>query len=137
LSALEQVVRSGLSTIRTEFGRFGRQVSGYGLEHLLPENHFNVARFLAGSEGTLGVITAARVRLVEDAPYKLVVALGYSSMAEAADAAPVILTHAPTACEGLDRRIVNVVARTRGAAAVPPLPRGDGWLLVELVGGRA
>ena len=134
LSALEQVVRSGLSTIRTEFGRFGRQVSGYGLEHLLPENHFNVARFLAGSEGTLGVITAARVRLVEDAPYKLVVALGYPSMAEAADAAPAILTHAPTACEGLDRRIVDVVARTRGAAAVPPLPRGDGWVLVELVG---
>ena len=42
-------------------------------------------------------------------------------MAEAADAAPVILTHAPTACEGLDRRIVDVVARTRGTAAVPPL----------------
>ena len=55
-------------------------------------------------------------------------------MAEAADAAPAILTHAPTACEGLDRRIVDVVARTRGAAAVPPLPRGDGWVLVELAG---
>ncbi len=134
LSALEQVVRSGLSTIRTEFGRFGRQVSGYSLEHLLPENHFNVARFLAGSEGTLGVITAARVRLVRDAPYKIMVVLGYPSMAEAADAAPVILTHTPTACEGLDRRIVDVVARTRGAAAVPPLPRGDGWVLVELAG---
>jgi FAD/FMN-containing dehydrogenase/Fe-S oxidoreductase len=134
LSALEQVVRSGLSTIRTEFGRFGRQVSGYSLEHLLPENHFNVARFLAGSEGTLGVITAARVRLVEDAPYKIMVVLGYPSMAEAADAAPVILTHTPTACEGLDRRIVDVVARTRGAAAVPPLPRGDGWVFVELAG---
>src|SRR5215212_8677791 len=134
LSALEQVVRSGLGTIRTEFGRFGRQVSGYSLEHLLPENQFNVARFLAGSEGTLGVITAARVRLVEDAAHKIMVALGYPSMAEAADAAPVILTHMPTACEGLDRRIVDVVARTRGAAAVPPLPRGDGWVLVELVG---
>lgn len=134
LSALERVVRSGLGTIRTEFGRFGRQVSGYSLEHLLPENHFDVARFLAGSEGTLGVITAARLRLVEDAPYKLVVALGYPSMAEAADAAPVILTHRPTACEGLDRRIVDVVTRTRGAAAVPPLPRGDGWVFVELAG---
>ena len=46
-----------LATIRTEFGRFGRQVSGYSLEHLLPENGFDVARFLAGTEGTLGVIT--------------------------------------------------------------------------------
>ena len=134
LTALQQVIRSGLGTIRTEFGRFGRQVSGYSLEHLLPENHFNVARFLAGSEGTLGVITAATVRLVGDAPYKIMVVLGYPSMAEAADAGPLILAHTPTACEGLDRRIVDVVARTRGAAAVPPLPRGDGWVFVELAG---
>src|SRR5215213_7947265 len=134
IASLQRIVRSGLGTIRTEFGRFGRQVSGYSMENLLPENHFNVARFLGGSEGTLGVITAARVRLVEEAPHKIMVALGYPSMADAADAAPVILTHMPTACEGLDRRIVDVVARTRGAAAVPPLPRGDGWVLVELVG---
>ncbi len=40
----------------------------------------------------------------------------------------------PTAAEGLDRRIVDVVRRTRGEAAVPPLPRGDGWMFVELVG---
>jgi FAD/FMN-containing dehydrogenase len=55
-------------------------------------------------------------------------------MADAADAAPMIIDHHPTACEGLDRRIVDVVRRTRGDAAVPPLPRGDGWLLVELAG---
>ena len=41
---------------------------------------------------------------------------------------------APTAIEGLDRRIVDVVRRTRGDGAVPPLPRGDGWVFVELVG---
>ena len=34
--------RATSATIRTEFGRFGRQVSGYSLEHLLPENGFDV-----------------------------------------------------------------------------------------------
>ena len=53
------VVEGDLGTIRTEFGRFGRQVSGYSLEHLLPENRFDVARFLAGTEGTLAVIVGA------------------------------------------------------------------------------
>ena len=43
-----------LRTVRTEFGRFTRQVSGYSLEHLLPENGRDVAQFLVGSEGTLG-----------------------------------------------------------------------------------
>ena len=140
LIALKSVVQANLGTIRTEFGRFGRQVSGYSLEHLLPENRFDVARFLAGSEGTLAVITGATVRLVADAPHKIMIALGYPTMADAADAAPLIVDHRPTACEGLDRRIVEVVRRTRGEAAVPPLPRGDGWMFVELVGddpGRA
>jgi FAD/FMN-containing dehydrogenase/Fe-S oxidoreductase len=134
LAALKSVVQANLGTIRTEFGRFGRQVSGYSLEHLLPENRFDVTRFLAGSEGTLAVIIGATVRLVADAAYKIMIALGYPTMADAADAAPLIVDHRPTACEGLDRRIVDVVRRTRGEAAVPPLPRGDGWMFVELVG---
>ena len=134
LITLKSVVQGNLSTIRTEFGRFERQVSGYSLEYLLPENRFNVSRFLAGSEGTLAVIIGATVRLVADPPNTIMIALGYPTMADAADAAPMIIDHHPTACEGLDRRIVDVVRRTRGDAAVPPLPRGDGWLLVELAG---
>ena len=130
-------MQANLATIRTEFGRFGRQVSGYSLEHLLPENGFNVPRFLAGTEGTLGVIVGATVRLVADAPEKIMIALGYATMADAGDAAPLVLPHRPTAVEGLDRRIVEVVRRTRGDAAVPPLPRGDGWMFVELVGDDA
>jgi FAD/FMN-containing dehydrogenase/Fe-S oxidoreductase len=134
LAALKAVVQANLGTIRTEFGRFGRHVSGYSLEHLLPENRFDVTQFLAGTEGTLAVITSATVRLVADPPFKIMIALGYPTMADAADAAPVIIDHQPTACEGLDRRIVDVVRRTRGEAAVPVLPRGDGWVFVELVG---
>jgi FAD/FMN-containing dehydrogenase/Fe-S oxidoreductase len=134
LHALQSVVSAHLGTIRTEFGTFGRQVSGYSLEHLLPERKFDVTRFLAGTEGTLAVITKATVRLVADAPHKIMIALGYASMPEAADATPALLEFTPTAIEGLDRRIVEVVRRTRGDGAVPPLPRGDGWVFVELVG---
>ncbi len=134
LEPLNALVQGNLATIRTEFGRFGRQVSGYSLEHLLPENGFDVARFLAGTEGTLAVITGATVRLVADPPFKIMIALGYPTMADAGDAASLIVEHDPTAAEGLDRRIVEVVRRTRGDAAVPPLPRGDGWMFVELAG---
>ena len=42
LHALQSVVSAHLGTIRTEFGTFGRQVSGYSLEHLLPERKFDV-----------------------------------------------------------------------------------------------
>jgi FAD/FMN-containing dehydrogenase/Fe-S oxidoreductase len=133
LTALRQVVDGGLATLRTEFGRFGRQVSGYSLEHLLPERGFDVSRALVGSEGTLAVVLGATVRLVTDAPVRGLVVLGYPSMADAADATPGLLVHEPTAVEGLDERIVQRL-RDVPAAVVPDLPRGAGWLIVELTG---
>jgi FAD/FMN-containing dehydrogenase/Fe-S oxidoreductase len=133
LDDLRTLVAGELATIRTEFGRFGRQVSGYSLEHLLPERGFDVARALVGSEGTLALVLGATVRLVTDAPYRGLVVLGYPSMADAADATPGLLPHSPTAVEGLDARIVQRL-RDVPSATVPDLPRGNGWLIVELTG---
>ena len=134
LDSLEELIGAHLATVRTEFGTFGRQISGYALEPLLPERGFDVSKALVGSEGTLAVTLAAQVRLVRDPPDRRLVVLGYPSMAEAADAVPGLLRHRPVACEGLDHRIVDVVRARRGRSAVPPLPRGSGWLLVELAG---
>lgn len=146
-AALAAVVDAHLGHVRTTFGRFSRQVSGYALEHLLPERR-SVDRFLVGSEGTLGVVLGATVRLVPDEPRRELLVLGYPSMVEAADAVPALLAAAPVdhvpglsaegarlvACEGLDARIVDLV-RSRGS--VPELPRGSGWLFVEVAGPEA
>jgi FAD/FMN-containing dehydrogenase/Fe-S oxidoreductase len=134
LAALDGVVQRHLGTIRTEFGRFTRQVSGYSLEHLLPENGRDVAKFLAGTEGTLGVLLGATVRLVESPPATALAVLGYPDMAAAADAVPALLPHRTVAIEGMDARLVKVVRKRRGPAAVPDLPRGHGWLFVETAG---
>ena len=77
--------------------------------------------------------------LVPDEPRHLVV-LGFGSMAEAADAVPGLLALSVggarlVACEGLDSRIVDLV-RARGGG-VPELPRGSGWLFVEVAGEEA
>jgi FAD/FMN-containing dehydrogenase/Fe-S oxidoreductase len=132
---LEEVVRANLAPIRTQFGRFARQGSGYALEHLLPERGGDLARALAGSEGTLAVVLAATVRLVRAPAATTLVVLGYPDMATAADAVATVLPQRPVALEGIDARIVEAV-RSRGRA-VPELPQGGGWLLVELAGATA
>ncbi|MEV5750712.1 FAD-linked oxidase C-terminal domain-containing protein [Actinoallomurus sp. NPDC052308] len=134
VAALHALAAANLATIRTEFARFGRQVSGYALEHLLPERRFDVARLLVGSEGTLAVLTEATVTLVTDPAHRVLVVLGYDDIAAAGDAAPTLLEHLPTACEGIDARIVDVVRTRKGPDAVPPLPRGAAWLFVEVAG---
>jgi FAD/FMN-containing dehydrogenase/Fe-S oxidoreductase len=137
LTGLQALTAGGLATIRTEFGRFTRQVSGYSMEHLLPENGFDVARFLSGTEGTLALTLGATVRLV-DAPRATALAvLGYPDMPTAAEAVPGLLPHLPVALEGLDSHLVDVVRNRLGPAAVPGLPRGGGWLFAETAGDTA
>ncbi|HEU5268605.1 MAG TPA: FAD-linked oxidase C-terminal domain-containing protein, partial [Jatrophihabitans sp.] len=134
-TGLSALVAGNLAVIRTEFGRFPRQVSGYSMQHLLPESGGELARFLAGTEGSLAVLTEATVRLVEAAPHTALAVLGYPDMPSAADAVPALLPLGPLALEGMDARLVQVLRDRRGPAAVPPLPAGGGWLLVE-TGGR-
>ncbi len=134
LDRLRDVVAEGLSSIRTEMGTFSRQVSGYSLEHLLPERGFDVASFMAGTEGTLGVILGATVDLVREAPVRHLVVLGYPTMPDAADDVPAMLPFGPVACEGLGARIVEVYRAAHGGASVPELPAGGGFLYVELAG---
>ena len=134
LSTLREMIDDRLALVRTEFGRFTRQVSGYSVEHLLPENGTDLARFLVGTEGTLALTLGATVRLVEKPRATALAVLGYADMAAAAEAVPAILPHSPVALEGLDSGLVEVVRSRRGPATVPGLPRGGGWLFVETAG---
>jgi FAD/FMN-containing dehydrogenase/Fe-S oxidoreductase len=137
LDSLRSLTEYHLATIRTEFGRLSRQSSGYSLEYLAPERGFDVARALVGSEGTLAVVLGATMRLVTDPPVRGMVVLGYPNIAESADAVPRVLPHGPTACEGLDARIVDRLRDKLGPSGVPPLPQGSGWLFVEVPGESA
>ncbi|HUD78417.1 MAG TPA: FAD-linked oxidase C-terminal domain-containing protein [Streptosporangiaceae bacterium] len=134
LAALEPVVTANLAVIRTELGRFPRQVSGYSLEHLLPERGFDVPKALVGTEGTCAITTAATVALRPAPARTVLVVLGYPSLAEAADVVPRLLPLQPVAIEGLDSGITDLGRAALGAAAAPDLPPGRGLLMVELPG---
>ncbi|MFE6971278.1 FAD-binding and (Fe-S)-binding domain-containing protein [Isoptericola sp. NPDC057653] len=131
---LADLVRENLALIRTQFGRFGRQVSGYSLEHLLPENGSDLAKALVGTEGTLVTVLGATLRMVPVPTAPTLVVLGYPDMPSAADDVPHLLGHKPLAIEGLDARLVDVVRRAKGESAVPALPEGAGWLMIEVGG---
>ncbi|CAM3968030.1 FAD-binding and (Fe-S)-binding domain-containing protein [Smaragdicoccus niigatensis] len=131
-AGFEDFTLAHLAVIRTELGQFERQGSGYGLEHLLPERGADVAKAFVGSEGTLGVVTQATVRLVEIPKATVLVILGYADMAEAAVDVANFAHLGPTAVEGFDSGLIDIV-RQHGRTP-PELPKGNGWLFVELAG---
>ncbi|MFF5958285.1 FAD-binding and (Fe-S)-binding domain-containing protein [Streptomyces luteogriseus] len=131
---LKRLVGENLALIRTELGRIPRQVSGYQLQHLLPENGFDLARALVGTEGSCAVVTAATVRLVATAQASTLLTLGYEDVVAAAEDVPEILRFAPSAVEGMDEAIVATMRARRGPDSVTGLPEGHAWLYVELEG---
>ncbi|MGN6663065.1 MAG: FAD-binding and (Fe-S)-binding domain-containing protein [Solirubrobacterales bacterium] len=121
--------------VRERYPDIPRRVSGYNLDELLPENGFNVARALVGSEGTLATVVEATVRLVHSPPARSLLVLGYPSVYEAADHVSEVLEYGPTGLEGLDRCLVqDMEGKGQHTGEIPLLPDGDGWLLVEFGG---
>ncbi|MER5869198.1 FAD-binding and (Fe-S)-binding domain-containing protein [Streptomyces sp. NPDC002044] len=128
-AGLRELVAGNLAVLRTglygPFGDFSRRISGYGgLDALLPERGTGLARAFCGSEGTLGVVTEAVVRLVEPPAAPVLAVLGYADETAAAEAAAGLLPYGPLTLEGMAHDLVG--------AAAAGLPRGAAWLFAEL-----
>jgi len=132
-SQLKDLVTDNADDIRNKFPNIKRRVSGYNLDQLLPENNFNLARALVGTEGTCVSILRARVRLIENPTHVRLVVLGFKDIFLAGDAVRSILPFAPIAMEGLDWNIVGGLnERKLQQEEIALLPEGRAWLLVEL-----
>jgi FAD/FMN-containing dehydrogenase/Fe-S oxidoreductase len=134
-AALEAFVARYGDAIRRSFPRLERRVSGYGLDALLPENGFHVARALVGSESTLVTILEATLHLVPAPRARTVVMLGFERIDVAAECGLETLQFAPTACEGIDRLLFQFVKQKGDEnAALAILPKGHAFTLVEFAG---
>lgn len=121
--------------VRARFPRIKRRVSGYNLDELLPENGFNVARALVGSEGTCVMVLQAETHLVYSPPVRVLAVLGYPDIYIAADETPSILPFGNICLEGLDKSMIDDMRRKNlQLGDIALLPPGDAWLLVEFGG---
>jgi FAD/FMN-containing dehydrogenase/Fe-S oxidoreductase len=118
--------------IRARFPKIPRRVSGYNLDELLPENGFNVARALVGSEGTCVTVLQSRCSLKHSPQHRRLVALGFADPFIAADYVPTVLEYNPIGLEGFDGLMVDYMLRKQLAVDdVLLLPEGRGFLLCE------
>ncbi|WP_420473750.1 FAD-binding and (Fe-S)-binding domain-containing protein [Noviherbaspirillum sp. ST9] len=121
--------------IRSRYPHIPRRVSGYNLNALLPENGFNLAQALVGSEGTCVVVLEATLRLLPSPRCRTLLVLGYKDVFESGDHVPEVMRAGPIALEGIDDRLVHDMdAIDLHPENIRLLPEGGGWLLVEFGG---
>ena len=123
--------------IRTELGRFPRQVSGYGLHYLADD----MAKAIAGSEGTLGLITRMTVKLVPVPRQKALSVLAFETVFDAAEAAAALRLPGVTTIEGMGGDLLEALrskqGQSRAGENLPGIRRGlaaGGWLYCETIG---
>ncbi len=125
--------------IREKFppvSKLPRRVSGYNLDELLPENGFNVARAIVGTEGTIATTLQARLYLTPAMLERTLVVIEFDTVFSAGRQVPWIMEHRPIALEALDHRLFEQeMQQNMHPSALSELPARDhdsaAWLLVE------
>ena len=99
--------------IETEFPKQWRRASGYSLNYFL-EEPLNPARLLAGSEGTLGMVSELTLKLVPRPKHTRLAVLEFGSVVSAMEAVTPILTRFPSAVELIDSMIIGLARKLPG-----------------------
>src|ERR1019366_6452949 len=106
--AVRRIARANADEVERRFPKVLRRVGGYNLDEFVDESRpFNLAKIMVGSEGTLGVVLEAKLNLVPLPNAKAVMCVQFHDLLEALAATPTILTHKPSACEVMDRFILD------------------------------
>ncbi|HWI16240.1 MAG TPA: FAD-linked oxidase C-terminal domain-containing protein, partial [Vicinamibacterales bacterium] len=94
--------------IDRRFPKVLRRVGGYNLDEFVdPSRPVDLTRIMVGSEGTLGFIVDARIKLVPLPAQKSVMTIEFDHLLDALGATPLILKHQPSAVEVMDDFILS------------------------------
>lgn len=134
IGRVAQVLRDNADLIRQYQPPLIRNRCGYYLRNLLEESSLNLPRMLVGSEGTLGLFTAATLHTAPLPAHRALVLLLFSQMETATKAVQEIIYSEPSACDLLDRRVLSLgrEADPRFAHIISPV--AEAALLIEQVG---
>ena len=139
---VRDVSRSNADEVAKRYPKVVRRVGGYNLDEFVDESRpFNLAKIIVGSEGTLALITAAKINLVPLPKEKAVLTIEFDELLDALTATPVILRHKPSAIEVMDGFILNHArenpAMDRMRRAILQTDNPGALLCVELYADRA
>jgi FAD/FMN-containing dehydrogenase/Fe-S oxidoreductase len=143
--AVRRLAAEHAEEIGRRYPKILRRVGGYDLTPFVParaqaanDAAFNLTPLLVGSEGTLAVTLAAKLRLIELPRAKAVLVIQFADLLDALAATPPILEHGPSAVEVIDKYVLDSTRLNPEASRLRDFLRGDphAILIVEFYGDR-
>jgi FAD/FMN-containing dehydrogenase/Fe-S oxidoreductase len=111
---IKRLARDHAQEIEQRFPKLLRRVGGYNLDAFInPDQPFDLSRLIIGSEGTLAIILAAKIKLVERPKHTAIAVLEYESLEQALDCVTLCLECEPAAVELMDEMLLDLTRASR------------------------
>lgn len=104
---IKSIIEKSRDEIKEHYPKIPRHVSGYCLDELIEPGSFNLARLMAGSEGSLGIITEITLKICKKSKHKGLSVIRFNSLQKALESVPDILLQQPLSIELIDDKIIE------------------------------
>ncbi len=103
-----QIKENYRDEIEQRFPKIPRRVSGYNLDELIKDQPLNVSKLIAGSEGTLGIITEMKLAIVPQTKLTGLCLIYFDDILIGMRHIPELLSYHPLALEMIDDQIIEL-----------------------------
>jgi FAD/FMN-containing dehydrogenase/Fe-S oxidoreductase len=113
IGKVADICRDKRELIDNRFPKLNRFLTGYDLKHVWDDtlSQFDLSRILAGSEGTLAVITEAKLNITPLPTTRMMVNIKYDSFESALRHAPSLVQAKATVVETVDSKVLNLAKK--------------------------
>ena len=106
MKKLGKLLFPNVHKIKRRYPRVSKNSCGYRLDAVVSDK-FNPQKIFAASEGTLGIVTSAKLRILDIPAFRSLMVLGFQDILSAISAVPAILMFSPVALEMLDQTVMS------------------------------
>lgn len=120
--------------IESAYPQLKCNVSGYNLRGLVKYDRLHLTNLFAGAEGTLGIITKLKLKLIDRPCYNALIVAYFDNIKNSVEAVEKTLPFAPSAVEIMDKSLLSL-AREQDSVLERQIPDDiDNVLMIEFDG---
>lgn len=136
IKSLFELLSPHSEAIKKQYPKVSKNSCGYRLDAVIDDDHrFSPQKVFAASEGTLGIVTSAKMSIIDLPLCRHLIVLGFENLVTAVHVVPLILQFCPIALELLDHSVFCGGQSRQGIETNSPITGHQGCLLfVEFAG---
>ena len=99
IAKLYRIISPHINLIQKQYPKVTKNSCGYRLDAVINNEKFYPHKIFAASEGTLGIVTSAKLKIIDIPLYRATIVFGFKDLLSAILAVPIVLQFSPVALE--------------------------------------